>query len=58
MPWNKKAIVDVDKDCIEFKNVYEFFRSTIELKFTFENHINKFCKKASQKVNALARVNN
>ena len=58
MPWNKKAIVDVDKDCIKFKNVHKFFRPTIESKFTLENDINKFCKKASQKVNTLARINN
>ena len=27
-------------------------------KLTFENHVNKLCKKASQKPNALARISN
>ena len=29
---------------------------TIDSKLTFENHINSICKKASQKLNALARI--
>ena len=32
------------------------FRITIDSNFTFENHINNICKRASQKLNALARV--
>ena len=29
---------------------------TIDSKLTFENHINNICKRAGQKLNALARV--
>ena len=29
---------------------------TTDSKLTFENHINNICKRASQKLNALARV--
>ena len=56
MSGNKKAIANIDNNCFESEYVHEPLVITIDLKLTFENHINKLCKKTSQKVNALTRI--
>ena len=53
---NKIAIVNTD--CIESEDVYEYFGVTIDSKLSFENHINKICKKVSRELNALATISN
>ena len=55
---NKKAIANSANNSIESEGVHELFGITTDSKLTFENHINKLCKKASQKLNALARISN
>ena len=55
---NKKAIANVNKNCIESEDIPELPRIPIDQKLTFENHINKFCKRASQKLNTLAQISN
>ena len=53
---NKKAIANTD--CIESEDVYEHLGITIDSKLSFENHINKICKKVSRELNALATISN
>ena len=40
------------------EDIRELLGTTIDSRLTFENYINKLCKKASQKLNALARISN
>ena len=56
MSGNKKAIANIDNNCIKFENVHELLGITIDSKLTFENVINKICKETSQKLNALSRI--
>ena len=58
MSGNKKAIFTIDNNCIRSEDVHELLRKTISTKLTFENHINKLCKKAIQKLNILIRISN
>ena len=48
MSGNKKATANFDNNCIESGDKREHLGITIDSKVTFENHINKFCKKISQ----------
>ena len=48
MSGNKKATANFDNNCIESGDKHEHLGITIDSKVTFENHINKFCKKISQ----------
>ena len=41
---------------IELEDEQILLGITIDSNLTFENHINSICKKASQKLNALARI--
>ena len=38
--------------------IHELLGITIDWRLTFENHINKLCKEASQKLKALAGISN
>ena len=58
MSGNKKAIFTIDNNCIGSEDVHKLLRKTIGTKLTFENHINKLCKKAIQKLNTLIRISN
>ena len=50
-----KAIANI---VIKSEDMHELLGITIDSKLTFETHINKLCKKASQKLNALAQISN
>ena len=43
---------------MEPEDVHELLGITISSKLTFENHINKLCKKASHKLNAVTIISN
>ena len=58
MSGNKKAIFTIDNNCIGSEDVHKLLRKIIGTKLTFENHINKLCKKAIQKLNTLIRISN
>ena len=53
---NVRATAKIDNINIESENEQVLLGITIDSNLTFENHINNICKKASQKLNALARV--
>ena len=55
---NKKAIANIDKICVESEDQHELLGIAINSNQTFENDINKLCKKTSQKLNTLARISN
>ena len=55
---SNKAIATIVVNCIESENLHELLRLTIHSKLTFESHINKLCKKASQKLDAFAEISN
>ena len=46
-----KAFTSID---IESEDIHELLGITVDSKLTFETHINKFCQKASHKLNTLA----
>ena len=46
----------IDNNYIESEKEQVLLGITIDYNLTFENHINNICKRASQKLNALARV--
>ena len=56
MAGNKQAIAKIDEYYIESESQQELLGVIIDSNLTFETHINNICKKASQKLNALARV--
>ena len=49
MSGNKKAITNIDNKCITSEGALGLLGISIDSKQTFENHINKLYKKASQK---------
>ena len=51
-----RATAKIDNNYIESEKEQMLLGITIDSKLTFENHINNICKRASQKLNALARV--
>ena len=53
---NVRATAKIDNNYIEFEKEQMLLGITIDSKLTFENHINNICKRASQKLDALARV--
>ena len=53
---NVRGTAKIDKNYIESEKEQALLGITIDSNLTFENHINNICKKASQKLNALARV--
>ena len=53
---NVRATAKIDNNYIESEKEQVLLGITIDSNLTFENHINNICKKASQKLNALARV--
>ena len=56
MSVNKTNVAKIDGHCIESEDEQELLGILIDSNLTFENHINNLCKKASQKLNALARI--
>ena len=53
---NMKLTSNIDNNIIESKVKQELLGITIDSVLSFEEHINNICKKASQKLNALARI--
>ena len=45
-----------DNSSIESEDEQVLLDIAIDSNLTFENHINRICKKANQKLNALARI--
>ena len=53
---NSRATATIDNSYIESEDEQVLLGITIDSNLTFENHIRNICKKASQKINALARI--
>ena len=53
---NSRAMTTIDNSYIESEDEKVLLGITTDSNLTFENHINSICKKASQKLNALARI--
>ena len=53
---NVRATTKNDNNYTESEKEQVLLGITIDSNLTFENHINNICKKASQKLNVLARV--
>ena len=53
---NTKLIANIDDNLIESEKDQVLLGITIDSNLSFEEHINNLCKKASQKLNALARI--
>ena len=53
---NKDIFINVDEDIIECSGSVKLLGITIDNNLKFEEHISKLCKKASQKLHALARI--
>ena len=53
---NSRTTAMVHKSFIELKDEQVLLGITIDSNLTFKNHINNICKKASQKLNAPARI--
>ena len=53
---NSRATATIDNSYIESEDEQVLLGTTIDSNLTFENHIRNICKKASQKLNALARI--
>ena len=53
---HSSAAATVDNSYIESEDEQVLLGITTDSSLTFENHINSICKKASQKLNALARI--
>ena len=51
-----RATATIDNSYIESEDEQVLLSITIDSNLTFENHINSICKKASQKLNDLARI--
>ena len=53
---NDNVSANIDDHTIICENKNELIGIILDSKLTFEDHINNLCKKASQKLNALARI--
>ena len=53
---NIRAMAKIDKNQVESEKEQVLLGIMIDFNLTFENHINNICKRANQKLNALARV--
>ena len=55
---SKDICINVQNEIIECSNSVKLLGITIDNKLNFDEHLNKLCKKASQKIHALARISN
>ena len=53
---NNILIVHIDNNAIKSKRKNELLGIVLDAKLFFEDYINSLCKKASQELNALARI--
>ena len=51
-----KTIANINNNCIESEDIHKLLGIIIDSNLPFENHINKFWKKASKKLNPLAQI--
>ena len=56
MSGKQRVITEINNNEDEPQKVEELFRTDMDSKLTFENHINKICKKTCQKFDVLARI--
>ena len=56
IPGNVRATAKIDNNYIVSEKEQELLGTTIDSNLTFEKHANDISKRASQKLNALARV--
>ena len=55
-PENLKIASVIDTNAIQSENAREILGVLIDSKLTFKSNVNNICKKASQKLNSLARI--
>ena len=53
---NDEISAAIDDHTIISENKNELLGIILDLKLSFKDHINNLCKKASQKLNAVARI--
>ena len=53
-----KASANNDNNLNQSEDIHELPGKNIDLKLTFEKHVNKLCKKTNQKLNTLVRISN
>ena len=54
----KDVLINVGEEVIECSSSVKLLGITIDNKLSFDEHVTKLCKKASQKIHALARISN
>ena len=54
----KEIFINIDEEVIECSSSVKLLGVTIDNKLNFDEHVTKLCKKASQKIHALARISN
>ena len=47
MSGNKKAIANINNNCVEYQDIHELLGITSDPKLTFENHINPLNSKVA-----------
>ena len=47
MSGNKKAIANINNNCVEYQDIHELLGVTSDPKLTFENHINPLNSKVA-----------
>ena len=55
---SKGILINVEDEIIECSSSVKLLGVTIDNKLNFDEHVSKLCKKASQKIHALARISN
>ena len=55
---SKEIEINVEEETIECENFVKLLGVTLDNKLNFNEHVSNICKKASQKLHALARVSN
>ena len=55
---NKDVSINVDEEIIECESSVKLLGITLDNKLNFNKHVSNLCKKASQKIHALARISN
>ena len=55
---SEERLINVEDEIIECSSSVKLLGVTIDNKLNFDEHVSKLCKKASQKIHALARISN
>ena len=56
LPPYQHTSININESATKSSNSEKLFGITIDSDFTFEEHINVLCRKASQKLHALSRI--